>query len=76
LFVSSRVDLGETDAEVGQHHVFLRRIEPVGDAGRVEHAPEAVARMGVVVARVAGGERRVVPAEKEIQARSKEIPGA
>ena len=47
--------------------VLLRGVAPVGDARGGEHAPEAVAGVGVVMSGLAGDERGVVPAEDEPQ---------
>jgi hypothetical protein len=67
--VSCRAHVGETDAEIQQARVILRGVEAVRYAGGVQDAPEAVAGVGVVVSGLARGERRVVPAKQEVQAR-------
>jgi hypothetical protein len=71
--VGAEVD--ETDAEIEQVLVFLRRVEAVRDPCGVQDSPEAVAWVGVMVSGLARGERRVVPAEQEVQAWPQEVYG-
>ena len=73
--VSCRAHVGETDAEVQQARVLLGSVQAIRYARGEEHTPEAIAGMGVVVSGMPRSERRVVPAEQEVEARLQEVYG-
>src|SRR5918994_2908295 len=68
-------EVGEADTGLEQPRVLLGSVEPAGDAGGEEEAPEAVAGMSVVIAAATRSERGVVPAEDELEARFQEVRG-
>src|SRR5918998_3681015 len=68
-------EVSEADPEVEQLCVLLGSVQPVRDADGEEDTPEAIARVSVVVAAAPRRERRVVPAEDEIEVRLQEVRG-
>src|SRR3712207_4803815 len=66
-------EVGEPDAPVEQRPVFFGPVEPLGYPRRVEHAPEPVAGVGVVVPRGPRPQGRVVAAEHEAQAGTEQV---